>query len=53
MMEMLVPFSMPLQMRRSLAMTERILFLWEGRDMLKLNINLGSSLYFLVKILIR
>ena len=36
----LVPFLMPLQMRRSLKITERILFPWEGRDMLKSNIKL-------------
>ena len=37
----LVPFFMSLQMRRSLKITERTLFPWEGRDMLKSNIKLG------------
>ena len=42
MMGKLVPFFMPLQMRSSLTMIERILCPWEGRDTLKLNIKLGS-----------
>ena len=50
MMVMLVPFSMPLQMRSSFKMTERILFPWEGRDMLELKINLGSLFNFQMKI---
>ena len=46
MMGKLVHFSMPLQMRRGLTMTERIMFPWEGRDMLKLKIELGRSFHF-------
>ena len=45
-MGILVPFSMLLQMKRGLAMIERILCPWDGRDMLKLNINLVISVYF-------
>ena len=40
------PFFMPFKMRRSLAMAERILNPWEGRDKLKLNITLGSLFQF-------
>ena len=50
MMVLLVPFSMPLQMRRSFKMIERIQFPWEGRDVLELKINLGSLFNFQMKI---
>ena len=43
MMGILVAFLVPLQMRRSLMMIDIILCSWEGRDMLKSKINLGSS----------
>ena len=42
----LVPFLIPLKMRRGLTMIERILYLWEWRDMLNSNINLGCLLHF-------
>ena len=42
----LVPFLVPLQMIRSLVMTERVVCPWEGRDMLKPNIKLKISFYF-------
>ena len=45
-MGVLVTFSVPLQMIRSLVMTERVLCPWEGRDMLKSNIKLGISFYY-------
>ena len=38
----LVPFSIPLHMKNSLTMMERILCPWEVRDMLNPKINLGS-----------
>ena len=50
MMGVLVPFSVTLQMRWSLMMTEIILFPWEGRYMLKSNIKLRSSFYFQITI---
>ena len=53
MMGMVVPFLVPLQIRSSLMMTDRILCPWEGRDMLKSKINLGSSFYFQMKILMQ
>ena len=46
MMGKFTPFSMPLQIRRSLAMTNRILCPWDKRDMLNLNINIGSFFLF-------
>ena len=52
-MGMVVPFAVILQMRRCFAMTDRILCPWEGRDMLKLNIQLSSSFYFQIIIVMQ
>ena len=48
-----VRFLMTLQTRRSLTVTEGILFPWEGRDMLKSNINLGNFFNFQIIILMK
>ena len=45
-MSKLVSFPMPFQTRRSLAVTDKRMFTWEGRYMLKLKIKLGSSFHF-------
>ena len=50
MMGKLVPFFIPLQMRSSLTMTNRILCPWKGRNILKLKINIGSLFHFKMKI---
>ena len=53
MMGELVPYFMTFHMRRSLTLTDRILYPLEGRYMLKSNINLGSLFNFQMKILMK